>query len=451
MSALAIGGQAVCQSDTRRDFVVSGQTAYLVFPPEFVCGPEVRQTIWSPDGKKLAAIRVEPPLKPTLGLDLSDQKALDAELSKADPEQQIVVWSAVTGKSTTWLRVKQSEGRLLQCWWLAGSSSVLVQALPSGAGPAVATEAALYLVTANGQTKQVAVGSLQELDVDPSPSRPIVALIRRPPMPAAKPGETPAPPTQTLRLFGTDGVLSDPIELGSRYCMPFWSKDGQLYMETFERQPKPQPVKRIWFVVNLKAGRLDPASPPADRPDLARPPSPAELTIENWTAQISRNKIGVNAPTIVITPPAAKPDEFSILTTDGTEGELSPKNNAVSYRYQGSLVVRAMVKTPLEAFLRAKLDAQRAVLISNARQVALAMLMYANDNNDNLIGSGSNWRSAISSYLGDASLMSGFQMVYAGGSMDSIESPADTELGYFDGPGGRAVAYSDGHVKWIPY
>ncbi len=79
------------------------------------------------------------------------------------------------------------------------------------------------------------------------------------------------------------------------------------------------------------------------------------------------------------------------------------------------------------------------------------MLMYANDNNDNLIGSGSNWRSAISSYLGDASLMSGFQMVYAGGSMDSIESPADTELGYFDGPGGRAVAYSDGHVKWIPY
>ena len=33
--------------------------------------------------------------------------------------------------------------------------------------------------------------------------------------------------------------------------------------------------------------------------------------------------------------------------------------------------------------------------------------------------------------------------------MTLIGNPAPTELGFTLGPGGRAVAYCDGHVKWV--
>jgi hypothetical protein len=37
---------------------------------------------------------------------------------------------------------------------------------------------------------------------------------------------------------------------------------------------------------------------------------------------------------------------------------------------------------------------------------------------------------------------------FGGGSLASIDAPAETIIGYVTGPGGRAAIYADGHVKW---
>jgi len=44
----------------------------------------------------------------------------------------------------------------------------------------------------------------------------------------------------------------------------------------------------------------------------------------------------------------------------------------------------------------------------------------------------------------------GFSFALSGEKLSSITNPADTILGYVTGPGGRAIIYVDGHVKWEP-
>jgi prepilin-type processing-associated H-X9-DG protein len=93
-----------------------------------------------------------------------------------------------------------------------------------------------------------------------------------------------------------------------------------------------------------------------------------------------------------------------------------------------------------------KESASKAVAISDAKQVALAALMYAADYDDvlpaNLGGE------LLEPYLKNGSIFDGFVFVFGGGDLKKVADPASTVLGYKDGPGGRAVAYLDGHVVW---
>ena len=58
------------------------------------------------------------------------------------------------------------------------------------------------------------------------------------------------------------------------------------------------------------------------------------------------------------------------------------------------------------------------------------------------------FRSAVSPYLKNDKLLDGFVYTFPGGSINKIQSPAETELGYVDTSGGRAVVYADGHAKF---
>ncbi len=138
------------------------------------------------------------------------------------------------------------------------------------------------------------------------------------------------------------------------------------------------------------------------------------------------------------------------MTTDGTRGDLSPKLNAVQYESQGNLMVRPITIVSLEALKRARFVALKVKLLNQAKQIGLAIIMNSGDNNDMYPSNQGNWQAGISPYLMDPSVMNGFNYTFGGGSATAIESPATTEMGYFDGPGGRAVVYTDGHAKWVP-
>jgi hypothetical protein len=84
--------------------------------------------------------------------------------------------------------------------------------------------------------------------------------------------------------------------------------------------------------------------------------------------------------------------------------------------------------------------------MQSGKQVALAVLMYTQDNNETLPGPGK--LGDITKYLGDPNDLSAFNLVYGGGPLADVASPATTILGTIDAPGGSVDVYIDGHVKW---
>jgi prepilin-type processing-associated H-X9-DG protein len=112
--------------------------------------------------------------------------------------------------------------------------------------------------------------------------------------------------------------------------------------------------------------------------------------------------------------------------------------------------VLPLLRLPKEQFTQAQNAARRAALISNAKQLGLGVMMYAQDNNEILPAPGSSFQDLIMPYVKNESLFSGFVYEHSGGPLSAISDPSKTRLGYVPGPGGRAILYADGHVIWEP-
>lgn len=48
----------------------------------------------------------------------------------------------------------------------------------------------------------------------------------------------------------------------------------------------------------------------------------------------------------------------------------------------------------------------------------------------------------------DPTVLTAFNYIYPGGSVDNILISAQTVIGNMSGPNGQAIVYADGHVRW---
>ena len=128
---------------------------------------------------------------------------------------------------------------------------------------------------------------------------------------------------------------------------------------------------------------------------------------------------------------------------------ISPSSDCVAYMDAGALLIRDI--KPIDSALARKLalDAAKAKAISDSKQAALALIIFASDM-DGVLPGQEGWDSKVLPYSKDADLLKNFNYTFRGGNMAGVESPATTEMGFTVGPGGRAVAYVDGHVVWVP-
>lgn len=454
--------------DPQRDMVMSGKLAYLLLPQQVICGPKVQQEVWSPDGQHLAVLRENSDLTPS---ERSEMMLGMADPANLDPDIEILVWSAVTQKTTVVSRFKKSNGEVVEMQWIAGSSTLIITQEITDQGHPVGFHGVISVLSKMGQHATVKVVDPQDADeVLPAPNRPIVALleIRRPEigpenidLGSVPPGATAVQGTGAgeakpqrlppkIQFFGTDGVLSQAVTLPKNGCIPFWSTNGHFYVGYREKVAKGQPPKKTWYIVDHTTGKLTEAAVPPDFAAAAANNAPPELVPQDLAPRLAYKKVGVRAPTVTISKINASEDEIAVVSTDAAFGQLSPTYSAVSYRSQGCEMVRPLVKVSLEAYKQARTAAIRSKIIDRAKQVVLGLLMYSNDYDDNLVSNAGNWQSQIEPYLKDMNLMDGFNLVFPGGLSTAIQNPAETVLGYIDGPGGRAVAYADGHVRWIP-
>jgi prepilin-type processing-associated H-X9-DG protein len=287
-----------------------------------------------------------------------------------------------------------------------------------------------------------------------------------------------------VRALSADGALGPVIALHQSDAMPLgWSLDGTtIYFFDF---PKP---------LDPPLAPLDPAAPPSsptmsdgkaqapprsypafspatgaltavsERPSVYRTSDPTTpftvSTTEMKTATGPRGSSPESAPWSPTFHPLwleQKGDPLFrrlSLAADADAFLVSPRNDAVAYQNAEGAFVVPLVAVPTAKLKQAREQAQISELLNDGKQIALAAIMAAQDNDGELPGAGSDMKAVLGPYLRNGEVFDGmgggFQYTFGGGPMSAIEDPSGEHLGYFDGPGGRAVVFADGHVTWVP-
>ncbi len=129
--------------------------------------------------------------------------------------------------------------------------------------------------------------------------------------------------------------------------------------------------------------------------------------------------------------------------------QLEPSEKSIAYTDNGALLLREIRPFDHDLAEKMKIEALKAQAMSIAKQVGIALMLYAADM-DEVLPNGENFVNRLTPYIKDRKMIAAFNYTYAGGPMDQIKDIANTELGFTMGPGGRAIVYADGHAKWVP-
>lgn len=196
-------------------------------------------------------------------------------------------------------------------------------------------------------------------------------------------------------------------------------------------------LKQAEFESNQSPEEKDPTVPTAGLMELQIPFIKSKLTTQ--TAIIAYPK-----------PDSKTEFESRVVAFDSEPPTLASNLGSVYYISRGVAYVRDIAKLPKKVYEDAMIAAERAKLLSQVKQVGTSLLMYAADYDDILPSANGFNASLIDPYLRNQELTSGFVYTFAGGNITDLKDPANTLLGYVEGPGGRAEVYADGHAKWKP-
>ena len=438
---------ALAQLSVKRDVVATPKSAFVLLPPQFVSGPNVIEAFWSSDGAHLAVFRRTLDVSTVELADLLSQKAIE----QSDAEDQIVVWSAKSQKTSTVFRLKESLGSIDEVAWVVGSSQMVVRATMKATVESKVGHQSIFLLSSSGSITRVAtLPETANISVEPNPYKAQVALTE---FSNSSFGPANAVPVDTqppvLRVFGIDGHLSQACKFPSAVSSFFWGADGFPYVLSREQDSRSKVQKSVWYALNPISAKLSVSPAPPGSAANPRKEVELELQVQSFSATYDKAKDKFEAPTVLVLPRMPNAPQIAVATTDGKDGQLSPTLNGVSYSSQGSLMVRPIGKISLEAYRMAKLNEERAKLMDIAKQFVVGLVMNAEDNDGNLLSNKGDWRSQLDPYLKDIKI-GGFEYTFGGGLMSKISDPANTSIGFVTGPGGRAVAYADGHVQWVP-
>ncbi len=149
---------------------------------------------------------------------------------------------------------------------------------------------------------------------------------------------------------------------------------------------------------------------------------------------------------------ATHPSDYQFALVSGSadvqSARIAPDRSAVAYMDKGNVFVREMIKLGTVEFTALLDREEQQEALSKAKQLATAMHIYAADWDD-VFPTPDGFKDKLMPYVKNGQLFDGFVYTFPGGKATDIAEPSKTEVGYVQGRRGRAVAYADGHVKWI--
>jgi prepilin-type processing-associated H-X9-DG protein len=425
-------------------------TALVPESPRFVAGPESADVSWSPGGGYLLVVR-------------ADVKRWDFD-HVTPPAFSVVLWNQER-KEAKWLM--NTKDYVSGVHWMARTNNAFIR-MPSF-DESGATQ--LWRIDARtGDVRQIA-SIPGYADMATSPTQPLAAVYGK------------DDSGGYVRTLSPAGELGPAVALNEADAVALgWSADGaSVYFVDFPKPPE---------ATHPPQAASDPQGPPMPAPSAPEPArsypafSPATGVLSHVSERPKREPPpAFTAPFTVSTtemktaagPRGASPEAAPwspalhplwleqagdplfkrlFLAPDADGYYVSPRNDAVAYANGEGVFVVPLVAVPIAAVKKARDEAQVAELLNDGKQIAMAALMWGQDNNNEYPGAGSDMKALLTPYLRSTDVFDGtgggFQYTFGGGAMGSIERPSEEHLGYFDGPGGRAYVFADGHVTWVP-
>lgn len=374
--------------------VEANGTAYALEDAEFLL-PGVIDASWSPDGKQILIHALDPP-DDASGRAPSGQKEI------------LLLWNAETRKLDGG-SVRFDRGPACTTRWEGPSGSVIYR-----------HGDATWRLTKNGSQKLIIspdarlatstkIGGILVIDAD----------IRWIP-----PG-------------GTSGSVVTPVSGPEKRQ---YADRGDLYGTFFDPAGKSKPLD-VLFDEATRGWRRD-ARPPE--------PEPPVLSIESGETMVALGAPEKLPATDALWVLGDLKSRYpaALLAARGSFGEVAPKLKDAFYLDGSNLFVRKLSKlTPeqLDLVLEAE---ERVKLMSDAKQVGTALLIFAADNDDRFPAA-RGWDDAVEPYIKNRSLTDGFVYSYRGPEdLTKIENPSLEIVGYKEGRFGRAVVFADGSARW---
>lgn len=152
------------------------------------------------------------------------------------------------------------------------------------------------------------------------------------------------------------------------------------------------------------------------------------------------------------TPEESRPVGLKPRTRISRDADLAFINEGgtrLIFRALGAAFYSDIVEIDKEAVTQAMMAAARTKALSMAKQAGTANFIYASDYDDRLPFTGGQVENSLAPYMADPSFLK--YMVWTniyGQKLADIKDPSSFELGYLPGPGGRAVVFADGSVRW---
>ncbi|MBC7807784.1 MAG: hypothetical protein H7145_16750 [Akkermansiaceae bacterium] len=335
--------------------------------------------------------------------------------------------------------------------------------------------------TVAGTVRRV-VGLEMASSVEVSPSQPLVYIRTR-----AVKGENGQPGTSPYLQVYTPQGLGRVIRFDEGTGQLRWMLDGKsVYATRFnERSSEGKRTNRdLLTVIDLQTGEIThPEKLPTVRDNEGTPPPYAEWSVGPETTRVTvpgpfgqgqdttalwlrgrqvaapqtkSDNGGADASPAPVSG-AFRADALLVATNIEVKGYLRNQTTAaILFLRDGSLCAAPVFRLPRTAFEQGIRGVQQRMTMSNAKQVGLAILQYAQDYDEYYPMPGKGVAKVLQPYIKSEELFKnpatgepGFIYTHSGPTaIAQIENESDTQLGYISGPGGRAIIWADGHVTW---
>ncbi|MCS6923975.1 MAG: hypothetical protein NZM10_06310 [Fimbriimonadales bacterium] len=433
------------------------QNGYILNPPEFVAQPFIRRIIWSPRGDY--AVLVQTALRFE-----GEGTNLQAEM-----RHRLLAWSRKTKRvSILWESDKTTYDidpeRDVQVVFFR-ETPACVFALPvakfvSGGQGAGSWRA--YHATIGGRTS--VLGEFQGVlpFAPPQDNACYIAWY----MPHS---------SQHKALEVGYAAVAPSGQLGEPRPLPDSMSGLAAYFFTFATEPAPLP----WHADGRHLVLPAPYSEERDDPEM-----PAEMRYMLWNPRTNALRFITRAELRYYEPKAesalategsnhslqykatrdttqatwlVEGEQATLVAADSAVAAVAPTGDAILYTAHGAAFYRTLIRLPAEAVRRMQEEAKVARYLSQGKQIAIAMLMYAQDYEENFppnLGD-EGVAQVLLPYLRSREVFEvdgtfAFRYLMDGENLANIQNLPETEVGYLQLPEGRIVLYADGHVKWKP-